>query len=161
MKKKCTVFLAALCLLCSFSTTAYAADTSVYGDSSADTIVTYHVDSQYMVYIPETLDLTYLDANNPYVFTAGMMELQENEKVCVKPSTDLITLTNGSGASIMGYFNRSDTRETITSINNAAEFTNGQLVSNYGIYFTLDGGSGFHAGDFTGTVTFDVSLGSN
>lgn len=161
MKKKCTAFLIILCLLCSFSSTAFAADTSVYGESSADTIVTYHVDSQYMVYIPETLDLTYLDANNPYVFTAGMMALQDNEKVCVKVSSDPIMLTNNIGASISGYFNRSDTLTTVSDLNSAAEFTNGQLVSDFGIYFMLDGGSGLNAGDFSGTVTFNVSLETN
>lgn len=161
MKKKCTAFLIILCLLCSFSSTAFAADTSVYGESSADTIVTYHVDSQYMVYIPETLDLTYLDANNPYVFTAGMMELQDNETVCVKIASDRITLTNSSGAAISGSFNRSDTLTEITKIGHAAEFNNGQTTCNYGIYFTLNGDSGFHAGDFTGTVTFNVSLETN
>lgn len=157
MKKKSTIFLIVLCLLCSFSSTAFAADTPVYGESSADTIVTYHIDSQYMVYIPESLDLTYMDANNPYVFTAGMMELQDNEKVCVKPSTDQVILTNSNGATISGCFNYS----SLATGNYAAEFVNGQLTSDYGIYFTLDGDNGFHAGDFSGTVTFTVSLETN
>lgn len=157
MKRKCTAFLITLCLLCSWSSTAFAADTSVYGENSADTIVTYHVDSQYMVYIPETLDLTYLDAN-PYVFTAGIMELQDNEMVCVKIPDPNITLTNSSGKTISGSFTRSDTRSEITELGHAAEFSNGQLTSNYGIYFTLNGDGGFHAGDFSGTVTFNVSL---
>lgn len=158
MKKKCTALLIALCLLCSFSSTVFAAENSVYGNGSADTTVTYHVDSQYMVYIPEMLDLTYMDANNPYVFTAGIMELQENEKVCIKPSTDSVTLTNTFGASISGFFERTDTHATISEISSAAEFSNGQLVCDYGICFFLNGDS-FHAGDFTGTVTFNVSLG--
>lgn len=157
MKKKCTALLIALCLLFSFSSTAFAAENSVYGNGSADTTVTYHVDSQYMVYIPEMLDLTYMDANNPYVFTAGMMELQENEKVCVKASTDQILLTNSSGATISGFFDRTNASSSIY----AAEFVNGQLTCDYGIYFLLDGSSGFHAGDFTGTVTFNVSLETN
>lgn len=157
MKKKCTALLIALCLLCNFSSTAFAAENSVYGNGSADTIVTYHVDSQYMVYIPEMLDLTYMDANNPYVFTAGMMELQENEKVCVKASVDQILLTNNSGATISGFFDCTNA----SSSTYAAEFVNGQLTCDYGIYFLLDGSSGFHAGDFTGTVTFNVSLETN
>lgn len=157
MKKKCTVFLIILCLLCSLSSTAFAADTPVYGESSADTIVTYHIDSQYMVYIPETLDLTYMDASNPYVFTAGIMELQDNEKVCVKPSTDQIILTNNNGATISGFFDSTNTSSSIY----AAEFVNGQLTCDYGIYFLLSGDNGFHAGDFTGTVTFNLSLETN
>lgn len=161
MKKKSVIFLVTLCLLCSFSSTAFAADTSVYGESSADTVVTYHLDSQYMVYIPETLDLTYLDANNPYVFTAGMMALQDNEKVCVKVASDTIMLTNNHGNSISGYFNRSDNLTTASSLNSAAEFTSGQLVSDFGIYFMLDGTNGINAGDYSGTVTFNVSLETN
>lgn len=157
MKKKCTALFIALCLLCSFSSTAFAAENSVYGNGSADTTVTYHIDSQYMVYIPEMLDLTYMDAGNPYVFTAGIMELQGNEKVCVKTSTDQILLTNNSGATISGVFSCSGT----PSGNYVAEFTNNQLTCDYGIYFTLDGNNGFHAGDFTGTVTFNVSLENN
>lgn len=160
MKKKCIALFSVMCLLCGFSTTAFAADTSVYGNESADTTLTYHVDSQYMVYIPQTLDLTYMDANNPYTFTAGMMELQDNEIVRVTPATDTVTLTNSNGATISGSFNRSDTLNGIGE-NGVAEFSNGQLTSNFGIYFILNGDSGFHAGDFTGTMTFNVSLGTN
>lgn len=157
MKKKCIALLVTLCMLCVLSTTAFASDTPVYGNESADTTLTYHIDSQYMVYIPQMLDLTYMDASNPYTFTAGMMELQDNEIVRVRPTTDTITLSNSNGATISGNFDYTGTRNNQAG-NTVAEFSNGQLTSNFGIFFILNGDSGFHAGDFTGTVTFTVSL---
>lgn len=161
MKKKCTAFLIVLCLVCNFTNTVFAADSVISGWDSADTVVTYHMDSKYMVYIPATLDLTSLDANNPYTFTASTMALQDNEKVCIKLSKANITLTNARGNTISGFFNRSDTYETVTEAGYAAQFTNGQFTCDYGIYFTPDSNALAYAGDFTGTVTFSVSLETN
>lgn len=161
MKKKCTAFLIVLCLVCNFTNTVFASDSIISGWDSADTVVTYHMDSKYMVYIPATLDLTSLDANNPYKFTACTMALQDNEKVCVKLSKANITLSNTKGNTISGFFNRSDTYQTLTESGYVAQFTDGQLTCDYGIYFTPDTDYMEYSGDFTGTVTFSVSLETN
>lgn len=156
MKKTLLSMALTVCLLFSLTATAFA-ETTVTGSDSATTTITYHVDSQFMVYIPETLDLTYMDKENPYYFTAGMMELEENNSVEVLFADEKISMTNSKGDVLEGYFYRSDTDRQLQTNDCVAEFTDGTTTCSYGIYYNM-AGSTPHAGTYTGTTTFQVML---
>ena len=135
MKKKILSLALTACLLFGLSTTAMA-ETVVNGDGFGDTTATYHIDSQYMVYIPETIDFT---DNNSYTITAGLMSLEDGNVVNVFLGTENITLTNASGATMSGSLVRTDTNSNLQPNDKCAQFSNGQTECDYGIYFTPDG----------------------
>lgn len=56
--KKILCFALSAIMMLSMSMTAFADDATISEGSSAQSTVTYSVDSQYMVIIPETIDAT-------------------------------------------------------------------------------------------------------
>lgn len=147
----------ALCLLFALPLTAFATDTPISGQESAQTEITYQVPTQYTVYIPAVLDLSYLDGTNSYSFTADMVETQENELVVIRLENELLTMTDSKNHSITGSFYRNDTNSAIAQYGNVAEFSDGETTSSFGIYFVKGIDSELHSGTYSGTATFSIT----
>jgi len=155
MKKK--KIIAAICSFLVAFSAVNAFATEIAGDGSASSTVTVHIDSQYTVLIPETI----MADSTHYSLSASTMMLCDNEFVNVTVSgftngTDII-LTNASGNTLTAWMYRGDDT-SIAEWDTVASFTNGQLQSDDVFYF-LHGGEAT-PGDYTGTVTFNVSLSS-
>lgn len=96
----------AVCLIAGSALTAYAQDQDVgnmNGINSGTSTLTYEVDSNYAVVIPETINM-----NEQYSFTSHMMDLKDNESVVVfvDKSDEEITMTEKtSGKTAKLHFN--------------------------------------------------------
>lgn len=154
IKKLLSIALSVIMLFCA-SSTAFAQE---IGDGQqASSTVTYHVDSQYTVYIPEVID-----GNNQYTFTAGLMNIAPDESVHIT-----VTGLNNNHVNFYGTSNggllqaqiyRTDTGDVITEGGQVASFLAGSTESTFGIEFRTNTDSVLDAGDYAATVTFNVSL---
>ena len=154
MKKLLSIALSAIMFLC-ISTTAFAQEIS--DGMQASSTVTYHVDSQYTVYIPEVID-----GNNQYTFTAGLMNIAPDESVHITVTgldNNYVNFTGTSnGGLLQAQIYRTDTGNVITEGGQVASFLAGSTESTFDIEFRANTESGLNAGDYTATVTFNVSL---
>lgn len=147
--KKLIAILLCCALMLSMSITAFAEDIS--GDHQSGTsAITYHVDSSFIVNIPETID-----ANTDYTFTASEINVESDLAVNVY-CTNLynggyITMTNASGDSFNLTFSGMEAE------NRVAHFDNDNLQSTITIIGQPIEGD-VKAGDYTGTAEFEVRL---
>lgn len=155
MKKYLSLILA-LVMCFSISTTVFAQDQFV-SEGTAEATVTYHADSFYMVMIPETID-----ANATMTLSAAQMNIDDNEIVRVKVTnlnaSDLLQLTHSRFGGTAGFeLYRSDINERIANQGDVATFISGILEPSYGVNF-LSHDPEMQAGDYSGTITFSISL---
>ncbi len=161
MKKIISLLLAVVILNCGVLT-AFAADTEISSDGdtkSATTSITYHVDSSYIVNIPEVIEAN----DTAYYFTASRMDLCENEYVEISMTgldtdgTLLLKHPYKSGEIyVFAYVPYS--YELVTNGCPVARFFDGGLTTDTALHFAVNGRTEVYAGDYSGTVTFDVSL---
>ena len=143
----------AVCLMAGSTLTAYAQDQDVgnmNGINSGTSTLTYEVDSNYAVVIPETINM-----NEQYSFTSRMMDLKDNESVVVfvDKSDEEITMTEKtSGKTAKLHFNGGETDKFNRLI--LARFSANQNTSN----ITFNGQMEATAGSYSGTCTFYVEL---
>ena len=78
--KKILCFALSAIMMLSMSMTAFADDATISEGGSAQSTVTYSVDSQYMVIIPETIDAT---VGGDIAFKASLMNLLDGQQVNV------------------------------------------------------------------------------
>ena len=152
--KKIISIISAICLLIA-PYNVYAQE--IYGDGSADATVTYHVPGEYVILIPETLSAD----GTHYKITASVMELCDNEIVTVQAcgmENDAITLSTANGRTASAKMYVANTVDAITNYYPIASFTDGQLESMEDFWILTDGE--VRPGDYTGTVTFNVQLGT-
>lgn len=150
--KKILCFALSAIMMLSMSMTAFADDATISEGSSAPSTVTYSVDSQYMVIIPETIDAT---VGGDITFRASLMNLLDGQQVNVYCPTlangQYLNLYNSKGESITMTFNgmRGDAC--------VASFQNGATTSDFTVspYVSADMAK---AGDYSGTLEFTVSI---
>lgn len=149
MKKLLSVVFALVML---FAPSTYAQE--IYGNGEAYTTVVAHVDSQYCVMIPETI----VADGTHYYFTASLMDLAEGEvvNVIVNGFSDgcSIPMSGGDGAA---YAIVESEQFQLSNGAVAATFHNGEMTATNGIFATLQNAN--RAGDYSGTITFDIQLG--
>lgn len=128
----------------------------IYGDGSADTTVTAHIDSQYCVLIPETI----VADGNLYYFTASSMMLASGDTVGISVSGlndfSQLPMTGGDGNAVV-YFETDN--PDVQYLGNGVvftSFTNGETTATYGVSARLADAE--QPGDYTGTVTFNIQL---
>lgn len=158
MKKKNILVALSAIMLLSASSTVFAQEISE--EQQASSTVTYHVDSQYTVYIPEVID-----GNSQYTFTAGLMNIAPDEvvNVTVNGLSDNcvnFTGTGTGGGSLSAQIYRTDSGDVITEGGQVASFLAGSMESAFGIEFRTST-EAVSAGDYTATVTFGVNLQKN
>ena len=148
--KKVMSILCALVMLIAPRT--YAQE--IYGDGEATSTVIAHVDSQYCVLIPETI----VADGTKYYFTSSVMDLAEGDVVNVSVSGFsegcMLPMTGGDGQAYAVV----ETEEVQVS-NGAiiATFHNGETTASNGLFATLQNAT--RAGDYSGTLTFNIQLG--
>lgn len=150
--KKLICMISALALLVA-PYNVYAQEVSGYG--SADTSVTYHVDSEWCVLIPETLTAD----GSEYYFTASYMELCDGDVVTVQVAglpDGFITLTNSNGGTTTAQIYSSGQIDALNDYGIVASFGSGQLTSDQSIRIVA--AEGTSPGDYTGTITFNVNM---
>ena len=151
MKKMLSIVCSMVLLIAPFNVNAQ----EVSGYGSADTTVTYHVDSEWCVMIPETLTAD----GTEYSFTASQMDLCDGDivEVSVSGITDgFITLTNTSGGTTTAQMFSRNYDGAVLNNFVIASFGNGQYQSEPPIYILADQNT--LPGDYTGTVTFNINL---
>lgn len=162
MKKIISLLLAVVILNCGVLT-AFAADTEISSDGdikSGTTNITYHIDSSYIVNIPEVIEAN----DSAYHFTASKMDLCENECVEIKLSgldeEGKLTLAHPyKSGEIYVYAYVPGSYEIVPNYGTVATFGDGATESMTELHFKVDGMSGdISAGEYSGTVTFDVNL---
>lgn len=148
MKKILSILCAAVMLISPYN--VYA--TEVLGDGSATTTVIGHVDSQYCVMIPETI----VADGTKYYFTASMMDLAEGDVVNISVSG----LDGGklpmSGGNEGAFALVESEQVPIYNDTVFATFHDGEMTATNGLYATLQ--EAYKAGDYTGTITFNIQL---
>lgn len=151
MKKKILSLVLAACMLCGFSTTAFA-ETTVDGDGEASIPVTYHQESHYMVTIPESIDL-----NGDTLTMECYRNISDNEVIDVKVADSTIHVQNANGETEYGYFAESNgvSVSTDTPIIQFTSSNSYEQTFNYS-FFLQDPDA--KAGDYTGSMTFYFSL---
>ena len=153
MKKK--KIIAAICSFLVAFSAVNAFATEIIGEGSASSTVTLHVDSQFTILIPETITA---DATR-YSLSASSMMLADNEFVNVTvsgmPDNQLI-LTSASGSTVLADIMRDSDNSPIMNGDTIASFTNGQTEAD--AFYLVHGDAS--PGDYTGTITFNVSLSS-
>lgn len=143
----------AVCIMAGSTLPAYAQDQDVgnmNGINSGTSTLTYEVDSNYAVVIPETINM-----NEQYSFTSRMMDLKDNESVVVfvDKSDEEITMTERtSGKTAKLHFNGGETDKFNRLI--LVRFSANQNTSN----ITFNGQMETTAGSYSGTCTFYVEL---
>lgn len=151
MKKKIAVICA---LLVGFSAMNVHA-TEIIGEGSASSTVTLHVDSQFTILIPETITAD----STRYSLSASEMMLSDNEFVNVTVgglTDDEVVLTSASGNTVRADIMRDSDNTAIMNGDTIASFANGQTESD--AFYLVHGDA--MPGDYTGTITFNVSLSS-
>lgn len=152
MKKILGVAVVA-CLLVGSTLTVFAQDQEVGNMNqinSGTSMLTYEVDSNYSIVIPETINM-----NEQYSFTSRLMDLKGNESVVVfvDKSDEEITMTEKtSGKTATLRFNGGETDKFNRLI--LARFSANQGTSN----ITFNGQMDATAGSYSGTCTFFVEL---
>jgi hypothetical protein len=145
--KKLVAFMLCLVVLMSCTITAFA-DNGLAGEgTSAESTVTYHVDSNFCVIIPETVD-----AYNGFQLSASYMNITNTEQVSVYVNGEnSITMTNDEGDTFNLKFNLNDN-------DRVAKFAKNQTTSDTIVYGQQEDGNMPAAGDYIGTVEFIVRL---
>lgn len=155
--KKCIALLMTLVMCFGLSTTVFAQDQYI-SESTASSTVTYHADSFYMVMIPETID-----GNASMKLTAAEMNITDNEAVRVRVSnldeqSNLsVSHTDFGGNGYLQLF-REDNNTQIYNNDEVAVFNCGSLESYFSVYFRPAETYQMQAGDYSGTITFNISL---
>lgn len=149
MKKLLSILCAAVMLISPYN--VYAQE--VYGDGSASTTIIAHVDSQYCVMIPETI----VADGTLYYFTASVMDLAPGEVVDIVLTglqDDRIPMSGGNE----GAFATIETDQMVDANNPyiVGRFHSGETTTTTGIRAYLN--DAYKAGDYSGTVTFDIRL---
>jgi len=145
------LFLLMLVLIFAISamTIGHADSTLDYEGATASSSVKVSIPSRFSVNIPATIY-----ADQPVTLTAGMMSLQSNHQVNVYITNlglnDSLTVYNEQGGSATVNF------VGLEEGQRAGRFTNGDLTSKVTFHCQCDGGS---AGEYTGTVEFQITLG--
>lgn len=150
MKKKLLALVLAACMLCGFSTTAFA-ETTVYGDGDASIPVTYHKDSSYSISIPESIDLN----GNSITFSC-YKNITDNEIIDVTLDSNDINLQSTSGGQSTHGNLTKPTGELMPTDIPVIQFINGETcIKTLEYSFNAQDAN---AGDYTGTMTFHFSL---
>lgn len=157
--KKLLALALSVCML--FATTTTASASEAYGEGSASAPVTYHVDSEYAIYIPETINL-----NEDYKFQAAYLNIAENECVTVAitnlNSSDQLQLShNAFGGSFYGYLQKDNGESISQSMPNVAKFVMGMDESLFSFHMVPVADQVVGAGDYSGTAEFYISLQPN
>lgn len=153
MKKVLSIICAVVMLIAPYN--VYAQEVSGYG--SADATVTYHVDSEWCVLIPETLTAD----GTSYQFSASYMNLCDGDSVVVTVSglndDSTITLTNSSGGTTTAQIYAPSMYDgAVPNLGTVGYFGNGQLTSEQ--TFSIQAAEGTSPGDYSGTITFNIGL---
>lgn len=166
MKKNISLILSLICIFTVCTINCYAYDayvTNGYGE----TTVTYHQQSDYSIMIPETLDAS----AGSYTFQAGMLNITDSDKIYVRvsnlDSNGRILFTHDDGQHTL-------TKSISTQFSNPADTVGiNDLPENCVGYFYGDDYTSKmsfnideecydcdypRAGDYTATVTFEVTL---
>lgn len=149
MKKVLSIIFALVLMV---APNAYA--TEIFGNGEATTTVVAHVDSQYCVMIPETI----VADGTHYYLSASLMDLAEGEVVNVFVSgfSEGCTLPmSGGDGSAYAIFESEQTQLSNGAV--VATFHSGEMTATNGIFATLQNAN--RAGDYFGTITFDIQLG--
>lgn len=145
MKKVLALILCVAMVFC-FSITTFAAELQ-NDNTSAQSTVTYHVDSYFCVIIPETID-----ASSGFQLSASAMNITDAEQVNVYINGEnSIQMENAAGetfnlALVCGANGR------------VAQFVKNQLTTDSYIFGERIDAQMPPAGDYTGTVEFIVRL---
>ena len=151
--------LSVLCAVCLILAPITVQAQEIYGDGEGTTTVTAHVDSQYCVLIPETI----VADGTLYNFTASVMQLAEGDVVNVSigglDNLNHLPMLGGDG-NAYAYFKSDNPNATVVGNDTVfTSFTNGETTAPYGIQaYIMDAEQ---PGDYTGTVTFNISLSHN
>lgn len=133
----------------------------IFGDGSAETTVTAHVDSQYCVLIPETI----VADGTLYNFTATSMLLAPGDSVNIAISGlgegERLSMSGGDGTALVRFTSDNPNDSNIYGSIPFTSFSNGQTTATYGIRAYLDNAETLQPGDYTGTVTFNIFLTHN
>ncbi len=153
--KKYIAILMTLIMCLGVSNTVFASEQYV-SEGTASSTVTYHADSSYIVIIPETVD-----ANSTMKLTAASMNITSNEIVRVKVTnlngSNCLELRNFYNGLATFYLHRTDTDAQIANNDDVATFTENCLEAPFGVNFTPESYE-MSAGDYTGIITFSISL---
>ena len=148
--KRFICFIICAALMLSMSITASAEDYEISGDQqTAQSNLSYDVESTFTVYIPQTIDL-----NTGYQFSASYMNLESDLQVSVYCKTmeqnGSITMTNAQGESFALI---------LTGGNGAlmATFDNEHLQAENYIFGQPESGDP-KAGHYTGIAEFEIRL---
>ncbi len=174
MKKRLITIALAAAMVLSVSATAFADDTTINQSSDPATGMTnvnYTVDSTYTVTIPASVTI---GSGNAATVSASSVVLEEGKELNVSITgtsgdDDAFTVTNtpvsGEGSDTLTY-EVADSDSTSYTLNSevltvsASDATAGSGASgSIGLYYTLaDGNTAKYAGEYTGTMTFTVSI---
>ena len=148
--KKILSFMLSAIIIFSCATTTHAQD--VVGNGMASSTAIYHVESQYCVLIPETIDLN----ANSCTFSSSFMDIADNEYVDITLQNPTLTLSNDSGKTIEGQLMDTSGKE-FTPSQSVATFSNTNQEAKQ-LEYSFMVVSSTSAGDYTGTITFDINL---
>ena len=133
------------------------AEQMIYGNGdTAESLVTYHVDSTFCILIPETLEVgTY-----PYYFSADSLDLCDNERIGISvygiSENGYITMHTNGGKQMVAEVVWTKGNVPVYEGQNIAVFTPTVSYSEDGIYINPVQHEG--AGDYYGYITFKIQL---
>ena len=141
-------------LLATMACTAVRASDFTSETSSQQTMVMYSAPSEYMILIPESITAD----GSMHKFEASKMDLRDNEHVEISATgieeDGSIHMFTDTGKWAMSKFHTSNgdyRRGDVISV-----FDNGMTESRESFYITAEQSEG--AGDYVGTITFNISL---
>jgi len=134
------------------STTVQAEE--VFNNGTAESTITYKADSEFCVLIPETIDLKSKNCD----FSVSYMDIMDNEYIDIRLVSPDVTLTSESGKTLQGTINNENdgqifANQSIVTFSNADD---NAMTKTFAFNFSHTGVTG--AGNYTGTITFDISL---
>lgn len=158
--KKLAAFLMAAALCCTASIPAFAADTQVSANGgTGDTTLTFSVDTDYVVVIPETVAL-----DEELVISSSLANTEPNMAVKVR-----ISNLTADGKAELARTNDTDYKITAQAKQNSTGITNDTVVATFADVTTATNAPAItfddpaaasgdiKAGNYTGTLTFTVS----
>ena len=129
--------------------------------SSGSTDVKYSVDPSYTVVIPASVTLSDTSTTNATISvdeTAKPFKLAKGQKLSVKianEDTNDFKVTNADDS--LDYTVTADS-ETLAKGSTAAEFSNDDKTDKTLTFSKMDASEAKYAGDYTGTLTFDIAV---